>query len=223
MINIAVIQFEPTLGDSGRNMLTIRDKLAKTTHADLVILPELAASGYNFSNRDMAMELSEVPEKSDLVNMLHNVATTNDQYIITGFNERSGDLLYNSSLLIGHEGILGVYRKMHLFMREKQIFEPGDGQLDVFELGFCKIGMQICFDYLFPEPWGILARKGAELIVHPSNLLTQNAMKAMPAIALMNRIYTITANRTGKEGDLTFNGNSMVISPSGDILARLAE
>ncbi len=89
-----------------------------------------------------------------------------------------------------------------------------------YDIGFCKLGMQICFDYLFPEPWRILAQKGAEVIIHPSNLLTQNAMKAFPGIALMNKVYTITANRIGTEGDLTFNGNSMIISPSGDVIAK---
>lgn len=220
MIKVAIIQFKPFLEDPDRNMLAIRDRLLHTTHADLVVLPELANTGYNFSDRDIAVALSEVPEESEMVQMLHNIATTNNQCIVTGFNERSGDLLYNSSLLIGHEGILGIYRKMHLFMREKEIFEPGDGKLEVFDLGFCKLGMQICFDYLFPEPWRILAQNGADLIVHPSNLLTQNAAKAMPGIALMNRVFTITANRIGTEGDLTFNGSSMIINPSGDILAK---
>jgi predicted amidohydrolase len=220
MIKVAIIQFNPFLEDPDRNMLAIRDRLMHTTNADLVVLPELANTGYNFSGRDIAMALSEDPEESELVQMLHNIATTNNQYIVTGFNERSGDLLYNSSLLIGHEGILGIYRKMHLFMNEKDIFEPGDGKLEVFDLGFCKIGMQICFDYLFPEPWRILAQNGAELIVHPSNLLTQNAAKAMPGIALMNRVFTITANRIGTEGELTFNGSSMIINPAGDLLAN---
>jgi predicted amidohydrolase len=220
MIKVSVIQFNPFFGDPDKNLIAIRDRLLHTTHSQLVVLPELASTGYNFEDRDHAWVLSEVPEESELVKVLHNVATTNNQYIVTGFNERSGDKLYNSTLLIGHEGILGVYRKMHLFMYEKEIFEPGDGKLEVYDLGFCKIGMQICFDYLFPEPWRILAGKGADIIVHPSNLLTQNAMKAMPGIALMNRVFTVTANRIGTEDDLTFNGSSMIINPSGDVLAR---
>lgn len=220
MIKVSVIQFNPVLGDPDKNMLAIRDRLLHTTHSDIVVLPELATTGYNFEDKDHAWVLSEVPEESEIVSMLHNVATTNNQYIVIGFNERSGEKMYNSSLLIGHEGILGVYRKMHLFMEEKDIFEPGDGKLEVYDLGFCKLGMQICFDYLFPEPWRILAQEGADIIVHPSNLLTRNAMKAMPGIALMNRIYTVTANRIGTEDELTFNGNSMIINPSGDVLSR---
>ena len=109
---------------------------------------------------------------------------------------------------------------MHLFMNEKRFFKAGESGLCVYDLGFCKIGIQICFDYLFPEPWRILAQKGAELIIHPSNLLTQNAHKALPGIALMNKVFILTANRIGREEELLFNGNSMLISPSGDILTR---
>lgn len=220
MFKAAIIQFSPVLGQVDQNVKLISELLVKAKDADLVILPELAFTGYNFDNIDIARKLAEVPEESSIVKMLHEIAGSNKQYIITGFNEKAGDLLYNSSLLVGPEGLTGSYRKMHLFMNEKNIFEPGDGKLEVYDTGFCKLGMQICFDYLFPEPWRILAQKGAEVIVHPSNLLTRNAMKAMPGIALMNRVYTITANRIGTEGDLTFNGQSMIIDPAGDILVK---
>lgn len=220
MLKAAIIQFAPFLGDVEKNSALIAELLEQTHDADLVVLPELAFTGYNFTSVEMAHKLAEVPEESSIVAMLHEVASKNAQYIISGFNEMAGEILYNSSLLVGPEGLMGCYRKMHLFMNEKDIFQPGDSQLEVFDIGFCKLGMQICFDYLFPEPWRVLAQEGAEVIIHPSNLLTQNAMKAMPGIALMNKVFTITANRIGTEGELTFNGNSMILSPSGDVLAK---
>jgi predicted amidohydrolase len=220
MFKATIVQFKPILGAIDKNTLIVRDLLTKTTDADLVILPELASTGYNFKDRDMAYDLAEIPSESDYIHMLRNIAATNSQFIVSGFNERSGDDLYNSSLLIGPGGIEGTYRKMHLFMNEKNIFKPGEGGLQVYDTGFCRLGMQICFDYLFPEPWGILARKGAEVIVHPSNLLTQNATKVLPGIALMNRIFIITANRTGTESGLTFNGSSMVLNPSADVVVK---
>jgi len=220
MFTASIIQFEPVLGEVDRNMKSVKALLEAARDADLVILPELAFTGYNFSGPDMAKELAEVPAESPIVRMMHDITSARKQFIVAGFNERSGDMLYNSSVLVGPEGLMGTYRKMHLFMNEKDIFQPGDGRLEVFDLGFCKIGMQICFDYLFPEPWRILAQKGAELIIHPSNLLTQNAHKSMPGISLMNKVFTLTANRTGTEGDLTFNGSSMIISPSGDVLSK---
>jgi len=220
MFIAAIIQFEPVLGDIDKNISIISQKLNETKDSRLVVLPELASTGYSFTDNEMARSLAEVPEESAYVQMLHDVAFENDQYIISGFNEQYGEHLYNSSLLIGPEGLMGTYRKMHLFMNEKKFFKPGEGGLNVYDIGFCKLGMQICFDYLFPEPWRILAQKGAELIIHPSNLLTQNAMKALPGIALMNKVYIVTANRTGTEGELTFNGNSMILSPSGNILTK---
>jgi predicted amidohydrolase len=79
----------------------------------------------------------------------------------------------------------------------------------------------ICFDYLFPEPWRIMAQKGADLICHPSNLLTENAHRCLPGISLMNRIYIATANRTGTERGITFNGRSVITDPTG-IITRMA-
>ena len=220
MFKSAIIQFAPILGDVETNILHIAKLLENVADADLVVLPELASTGYNFSDREMALRLAEKPSNSRYVDLLTSQAAKNGLYIITGFNEQAGDKIYNSSLLIGASGPVGVYRKMHLFMHEKKYFTPGDGKLCVYDTGFCKLGMQICFDYLFPEPWRILAQKDAEVICHPSNLLTQNAVKALPGIALMNKVYILTANRIGTEGDLTFNGGSMIINPSGDFLQK---
>jgi len=220
MFKTAIIQFAPVLGDIKSNTEFIKGQIDKLSSSDLVILPELASTGYNFRDADMANGLSEDPLKSNYVDMLTAFANSNNQYIITGFNEKSGDCIYNSSLLIGPKGLVGVYRKMHLFMNEKNFFRPGDSGLDVFDTGFCRLGMQICFDYLFPEPWRILAEKKAEVIVHPSNLLTQNATKALPGIALMNKIFIITSNRIGTEGELTFNGSTMILDPGGDVLIK---
>ena len=220
MFKTAIIQFAPELGNISKNTEFIKVQIEKLSSSDLVILPELASTGYNFRDADMANGLAEDPLKSNYVDMLAAFANSNDQYIITGFNEKSEDCIYNSSLLIGPKGLMGVYRKMHLFMNEKNIFRPGDSGLDVYDIGFCRLGMQICFDYLFPEPWRILSEKKAEVIVHPSNLLTQNAMKVLPGIALMNKIFIITSNRIGTEGDLTFNGSTMILDPNGDVLVK---
>lgn len=220
MFKTAIIQFAPHLGDISQNLLKVNELLKVTADADLVMLPELANTGYNFTDREMAFRLAEDPARSEYVEMLMARARAENQYIVSGFNEKAGEKIYNSSLLIGPKGLLGTYRKMHLFMHERDFFTPGEGGLCVYDTGFCKLGMQICFDYLFPEPWRILAQKNAEVICHPSNLLTQNATKALPGIALMNKVYVITANRIGTEGDLTFNGGSMFIGPSGDVLIK---
>lgn len=155
--------------------------------------------------------------------MLANHAKKNMQIIVTGFNELNENKLYNSSLLITKDGITGKYRKVHLFMKEKSFFELGNLGFPVFEVQEFKIGMLICFDYLFPEAWRIMGLKGADIIAHPSNLITENAYRVVPAQAIMNRFFVFTANRIGTERDLTFNGKSFATNPSGNIMVRASE
>jgi predicted amidohydrolase len=220
MMKIAIIQFQPKFADIYSNIQLVHSFLEKSKDAELVILPELANTGYNFENRAQARALAGLPEKSEYVEMLTGLAKQNEQMIVSGFNEHSGETLFNSSLLITKKGIVGKYRKVHLFMNEKSIFEPGDLGFPVFNINGVKMGMLICFDYLFAEAWRIMALKGVDIIAHPSNLITENAFRVVPAQAVMNRIYIITANRTGTERDITFNGKSFAVDPSGNIIKR---
>jgi len=143
---------------------------------------------------------------------------------VSGFNERDNGVLYNSAILIGPRGYVGKYRKMHLFMNEKDYFKPGNVGLPVFDIRLCTIGMLVCFDWIFPEVWRILALKGAEIVCHPSNLVLPGlAQKGVPIHALTNRVYIVTANRIGTEGDLSFTGLSMIANPKGDILAQASQ
>jgi len=174
---------------------------------------------FNFTSFKEAWETSERLQDSIFINYLISKCKQFNLYIVSGFNERDNKDLYNSAILIGPKGYIGKYRKLHLFMNEKDYFKPGNIGLPVFDIGLCKIGMLVCFDWIFPEVWRILALKGAEIICHPSNLVLPGlAQKAVPIHALTNRIYTITANRIGREGDLSFTGLSTIANPNGDIL-----
>ena len=154
--------------------------------------------------------------------LLYANAFHGDGFIVSGINEREGEKLYNSAILVGPGGYVGKFRKIHLFMNEKDIFQKGDAGLPVFDLGGFKTGIMICFDYLFPEPWRIMAEKGADIICHPSNLLTENPHRCLPGIALMNRIYVATANRTGEERGIRFNGQSFFTDPTGAVKNMLS-
>ena len=84
--------------------------------------------------------------------------------------------------------------------------------------------MLVCFDWIFPEVWRIVALKGAEIICHPSNLVLPGfAQRAVPIHALTNRVYVITANRIGIEGELSFTGLSTIANPQGDILVQASQ
>jgi predicted amidohydrolase len=220
---VSVVQFQPELAEPQENIKKLEPLIDASSDSFLVVLPELSNSGYNFSSREQALQCAETIGKDGIFqDFLLRKAKEKDIFIVSGINEKDGDKLYNSAILVGPGGILGKYRKMHLFMNEKDLFEPGNAGLPVFDLGPFKIGIMICFDYLFPEPWGIMARKGADLICHPANLLTENPRKCLPGLAFMNRIYVATANRIGTERSLTFNGESFFTLPDGRIVNMLS-
>lgn len=220
MLKTAQIQFDPQVGELKGNFSKAESFLSETRSARLVILPELANSGYNFINRHQAFGLASAVEKSNYVEMLVETAKKQNQFIVSGFHEREGDELFNTSLFINPKGEIGKYRKIHLFMNEKQIFSKGNLGLPVFEVDEFKLGMLICFDYLFPEIWRIMGMKGADMIAHPSNLVTYKAFKVVPAQAVINRFFIFTTNRIGTERDISFSGRSFVVDPEGDVLTE---
>ena len=215
----SIIQFAPVFGDIGANISKIGKFIKKIKATDLIVLPELASTGYKFEDRNEAIVLSERAENSRYLEFLAGIAAEKSCYIVSGFNEREGEKLYNSSVLMGPDGIIGIYRKLHLFWDEKKIFEPGNLGLPVFDTGIGKIGMLICFDWMFPEAWRVLALKGVHFIAHPANLVLPYCQSVTPSYSLVNRIYIITANRLGTEEHLTFTGNSVISNPKGKVIA----
>ncbi len=218
MIKAAFIQFVPYFGDLNKTIILLDKLIDKSKSADLLVLPELTNSGYNFNSKEQAFQLAESIKNSKFIRFLHDKCRRHDLYIVSGFNEIDDGKLYNSAVLIGPSGFIGKYRKIHLFMNEKNIFSRGNLGFPVFDIGFCKIGILICFDHLFPEAWRILALKGAEVICHPSNLITKFAQKVVPVHALINRFFVITANRIGKEKELEFTGKSIIVNTVGEII-----
>lgn len=221
MLEIAQIQSNPKLGNCEYNLQRIESFLGQVSKADLIVLPELANTGYKFDNRDHAYSIASEPTCSKYVEFLRDYARDNKVNIVSGYLEKESNELFNSAIFVKPDGSVGKYRKIHLFMDEKSIFAPGNLGLPIFEIGEYKFGILICFDYLFPEIWRIMALKGVDFIVHPSNLITQNAHKVVPAQAIMNGYYVITSNRIGTEGDITFCGNSFISDPRGNIISEM--
>jgi len=223
-LKIGFIQFAPFLCDLDATMEKLDRLLVGLKKADLIVLPELCNSGYRFMDRDQAWDSSEEIGQSRFISYLTAKCREADLFIVSGFNERGGSHLYNSAVLVGPEGFVGKYRKYHLFMNEKDYFQPGDKGLPVFNTGKLKVGILICFDWVFPEVWRILALKGADIICHPSNLvLPGKAQRAVPLHAMTNRVFIVTANRVGTEGDLTFTGRSIIADPEGKVIVEGSE
>ena len=220
MTRVSVLQFQPVLGDVEANMAKIRLLIEQSVGSDLYVLPELASTGYNFAHRDQAWACSEELADSRYVDFLEQLCEQHNCYIVSGFNEREGNCLFNTALLVSPEGLGGVYRKLHLFDREKDIFEPGDLGMPVYETPIGTIGMLICYDWMFPEVWRKMTMAGAQIIAHPCCLVLPYCQQVVPSHAIINRIFVATANRIGSEGDLTFTGQSLVVAPDGKVLRR---
>ena len=222
-MKMGYVQFAPALGDMEATLSAIEDLRHEFAAADLVVFPELCNSGYNFESPEQARDTAEDARDGRFVRFLQSLCRDHNQHIVAGINERDAESgrLFNSAVLVGPEGMVGKYRKLHLFMNEKDLFEPGDVGLPVVDLGAWRVGLLICFDWVFPEAWRVLALRGADIVCHPSALVIPGlAQRAVPVQALMNRFYIITANRIGREGDLSFTGLSTIADPRGEVLAQ---
>ncbi|MDI6767853.1 MAG: nitrilase-related carbon-nitrogen hydrolase, partial [Bacteroidota bacterium] len=221
-MKIAIVQTNPIFGKIETN---VNDALSmmSSVSADLYILPELFNTGYNFIDQKELRQLAETVSGFTSQEMMKFTKNKNC-YVVYGFAELA-EQIYNSCSLVGPEGFIGIYRKIHLFYREKFIFTPGNLGFPVFDLPIGKIGMMICFDWIYPEAARTLALKGAQLLAHPSNLILPHCPDAMVTRCLENRVFVATVNRVGIENrdgiNLTFIGKSEVVSPRGEILVRL--
>ncbi len=222
----AFVQGRPSFGRTDEN-LERGLALAEHVQADLVVLPELWSTGYVFSSKAELTQLAEDPETGATARALKAAARRTKRHYIAGFAEVSRGKHYNSAMLVGPQGVRTVYRKLHLFERENEWFERGDLPLSVHTVAAARVGLLICYDWRFPEAARVLALQGADVIAHPSNLVFPGAQDAMRVRSMENRVYTVTANRTGTEkrpgGTVPFTGRSQIVDAKGDIIVRASK
>jgi N-carbamoylputrescine amidase len=227
-VRIAVAQYEPHVGelDQNRSQAVRWAEDAAGQGADLIVLPELASSGYVFQDEDEAQRFAEDPDDGPTVRALRDVCARYECHIVAGISERDGDCRHNSAVLVGPSGRLATYRKLHLYYDEQSWFEPGD-ELPIVDLPFGRVGIIICFDLWFPEPARALALAGAEIIAVPTNWVAsfkrtvwddrgycQGDYVAM-ATAAQNGVVMACADRIGEERGVTFIGASMIVGADG--------
>ena len=220
-------QFAPVFGNKEENLKKVLSAV-KDADLDLLVLPEFFATGYQFVSNDEVAELSEQIPDGYTTKLLSDLSRQKGFYIVAGLPEKDGERFFNSAVLTGPDGFIGVYRKTHLFFEEKLFFSPGDTGFKVWDTEIGCIGIMICFDWFFPESMRVLALLGADIVAHPANLVLPYCPQAMPVRCLENRVYAITANRIGeekrKEGQsLRFIGQSMIASPEGKVLIGASE
>ena len=220
-MKVGFIQFTPVFGQIEANLAKAAALLQKVD-AELVVLPELFSTGYLFTSQTEASRLAEEIPSGRTTAALAAIARQRQIHIVAGICEREGEQLFNTAVLLAPDGYVGRYRKIHLYQEEKRWFQPGDEGFKVFDIGLCRLGLMICFDWFFPEAARVLALQGAQVICHSANLVLPFCQAGMVTRCLENRIFAVTANRTGAEKrggkELLFTGKSQITGPQGQIL-----
>lgn len=220
-MRVGFVQFHPEFGRVEQNLDHVI-RMIEPADADLLVLPELFATGYMFPDRGKLNQLAEEVSGGMICSKLGELAKSKQTAIVFGLAEKAGDRIFNSAVCMTPTGDFHLYRKLHLFCDEKSIFDPGDLELSVVDIGSASIGMMICFDWAFPEVCRVLALKGAQIICNPANLVLGYCQDVMRARSIENGVFTITTNRTGSESigekTLRFTGRSQITNPQGEVL-----
>ena len=220
-MKVGYIQNSPVFGEVQKNFSQISE-LSTGIKADLIVLPELFATGYTFTSKEEAQEMAEGVD-GITANFLEEISQKTGAVVVAGFIEKEGSNIYNAAIMVNGEKLIGTYRKIHLYYKEKKWFSPGNKPFEVHQVNDMNIGMMICFDWIFPESIRSLALLGADIIAHSANLVLPYCQNAMVNRCLENRVFGITANRIGiekrGEDEFKFTGGSQITSFDGKVLS----
>ena len=228
-LRIAACQYEPRVGDleGNRRLAAEWVERAAAEGARLVVLPELASSGYVFTSEEEAERCAEdVSGSGEWTALLTELAGRHGLTVVAGIDERGDGCRHNSAVVVGGDGVLATYRKVHLFHDEQTWFRPGDS-LPVVELPWGRLGVMVCYDVWFPEVARALALGGADVIAVPTNWVAsfkrqvyddrgycQGDVMAMAAAAA-NGCVVACADRVGDERGTHFLGASIIVGADG--------
>ena len=237
-IRAAAIQFDPQVGIENKKANLAETLLligkAADAGANLIVLPELANTGYSFETREEAYAHAESVPDGESTTTWASLASDRNLYIVAGLVELDGVYLYDTAVLIGPDGFIGKYRKTHLWDREKLIFTAGDSGYPVFETKIGRIGLLVCWDIWFPEVPRILAAQGADIICSVNNWvwtpppLFDAAGNCMAAYLTMsashvNNVPIVAADRVGTERGGKFLGCSLITGTNGWPIGEIAD
>ena len=226
IVKIACCQMEPIVGKKSDNLKKSIQMIeeAASNGANLIVLPELCNSGYVFETREEAFELSEEIPSGESCKSWSKICKKLGVHIVAGINERAGDLLYNSSVVLGPNDYVGTFRKVHLWNEENLFFEPGDLGFPVFKTPIGRISCHICYDSWFPESYRLAALQGADIVCVSTNWVPipgqDKDREAMANILVMaaahvNSVFIAAADRIGTERGQPFIGQSLITSYTG--------
>jgi predicted amidohydrolase len=228
-LRVACCQIAPEVGDPRGNSVLTRDAIreAVAAGARLVVLPELATSGYVFESAEEARAAAE-PAHGPTLRAWAEEASRGDAVVVGGFCELGDEgALHNSAAVVDGSGVLAVYRKLHLWDREQLVFEPGREPAPVVETRAGRIGVGVCYDLNFPEVARGLALAGAELVALPANFPGSPRpggerpieITVAMATAHLNHVFVAVCDRCGPERGVEWVGGSVVCDEWGWLLA----
>ncbi len=225
MMKIAGVQNDIKIGDIDGNLDRIEHwfKQARSNQADIVVFPECAVTGYCFDSLEEATKYAEdIP--GNATKRIQDMCAKHGGYIAAGMLENAPDSgVYNALVLVGENGIVGAYRKIHLpYLGVDRFSTFGDRGFSVNEVEGINVGLNICYDSGFPESARVLSLLGAELIIlstnwpPPAKCIAEHVIRTR---ALENGVYYIAVNRVGVENGNEFIGTSSICAPNGDVMA----
>lgn len=229
-VTAAAIQFDPRVGVANKDANLKRTlelvNQAADRGATLVVLPELANTGYAFETREEAYAHAERVPTGPTTDAWVALARERGIHLVGGLTECDGVRLFDTAVLVGPDGFIGKYRKTHLWNREKLYFTPGDLGFPVFDTRIGRIGLLICWDIWFPETARLLAVQGADVICSANNWvwtpppLFDDAGRCMAAYLTMtashvNNVAFVAADRVGEERGGKFLGCSLITGTNG--------
>lgn len=229
-LSVASVQMDVHLGELETNLARIEERAreAFAAGARLIVFPECALTGYCLESREEAAGLAEPLPGPSTERLARLCGELGDGVLLAvGLLESDGDRIFNAVAIVGADGLVGSYRKVHLpHVGVDRFIDPGDRPFEVIDTPLGRLGVNICYDGGFPEPTRILALAGAELVILPTNWprgAEEFALHVLNARALENTIFTLSADRVGEERGTRFIGLSRICGPSGATLAAADE
>ena len=223
MFRLSVAQSPGEFAGPAERLSWLREILPaiRESGADLLLLPELFACGYNIAD---ALETHAEPVSGPTVAAIADLARAFGLAIHFGFAERGDDGLYNAAACIGPDGALLCHQRKLAIPPgfERDHFLPGRG-CQLFEFCGFKIATLICYDAEFAETVRHVAAQGAQLVLVPTALSDNWAWVAetmIPTRAYENGVFLAYANSAGTENGVTYLGASCIAAPNGTELAR---
>ncbi|MGH2983873.1 MAG: nitrilase-related carbon-nitrogen hydrolase [Solirubrobacterales bacterium] len=228
-VGLAQVTGEPFQPERNREATLHAARKGFDAGAEVVVLPELVIPGY-VADRDRLAPIAEELEGPSVA-AWRQLAADRGGYLCGGFCEREGDRLFNTAVVVGCEGVLLHYRKLHPFSEEKHCFAPGDTGLPVAELPFGKVGVCVCYDLRFVETLRALSLQGAELVLVPTAWVAGFDQRKWDANGLapqangviqqanLDQVFVACASQAGTRNGATFLGSSVLVGPTGLLVA----